>query len=72
MKIALPSLLLCVAALAAVATARAQTAEAHKIILPDEITWGRAPASMPLEETLQSRRGACDPSVNGKGVALIV
>jgi len=62
MKILSQSLLIGIVVLASAAsTATGQTADAHKIVLPQEIKWGPAPASLPAGgggELAQNRIGS--------------
>jgi quercetin dioxygenase-like cupin family protein len=64
MKIISQSLLIGIVVLASAAsTATAQTADAHKIVSPQEIKWGPAPASLPPGAELAVLYG--DPSKEG-------
>ena len=64
MKILSQSLLIGIVVLASAAsTATGQTADAHKIVLPQEIKWGPAPASLPAGAELAVLYG--DPSKEG-------
>ena len=64
MKIVSQSLLIGIVVLASAASAAtAQTADAHKIVSPQEVKWGPAPASLPPGAELAVLYG--DPSKEG-------
>ncbi len=64
MKIVSQSLLIGIVVLASAASAAmAQTADAHKVVSPQEIKWGPAPASLPPGAELAVLYG--DPSKEG-------
>ena len=65
MKIVSQSLLIGIVVLASAASAAtAQTADAHKIVSPQEVKWGPAPASLPPGAELAVLYG--DPSKEGE------
>ena len=65
MKILAQSLLIGIVVLASAASAAtAQTADAHKIVSPQDIKWGPAPASLPSGAELAVLYG--DPSKEGE------
>jgi quercetin dioxygenase-like cupin family protein len=65
MKIVSQSLLIGIVVLASAASAAtAQTADAHKIVSPQDIKWGPAPASLPSGAELAVLYG--DPSKEGE------
>ena len=65
MKIVSQSLLIGIVVLASAASvATAQTADTHKIVAPQEVKWGPAPASLPRGAELAVLYG--DPSKEGE------